>query len=150
MMTYADLLYEAADMMSADAAHLERHVPEDGRHPVVDGTIRRLREEAGKIREALRTRSTYPALSTEDVRRLRSRYDDPESMACQDFNALAASHEAIRWERDTAESIADRLKSGWMDAAPKGQWWRPVPNTYDVTYEPMTNDQIAWFTRHNK
>lgn len=137
MTTYADLLYEMADLMLADAAHMEKHIPENGRYPAVDGTIHRLREQAEKIHEALRTSSAHPALSTEDVERIKKRYDPTGSMY-QDIHELAESHEAIRREKDTATSIAERITNYWT---PGDEDWY----SYNGVKEHMTQDQIDWF-----
>lgn len=146
MTTYADLLYEAAETLDA-AAQMVRSLDHDG---MVEDYPSELRADAEKIREALRTSPAHPALSTEDVERIK-KYYDPSGSLYRDIEALSQSHEALRREKDTATSIAERFQAGWVPArdlkqpvAGDVQWWNQNIGI-DAKDEPMTQDQIDWF-----
>jgi hypothetical protein len=144
MTTYADLLYDTAEMLRKQAQVQKQQ----GKHHLASAN----ELQAQKIREALRTRSTYPAMSTEDVEQIKARYDpypsDAQRGMLQDIRALADSHEAIRRERDTAESIAERLTLGYepIDGEELGWTWLLSQGLGHI--DRMTNDQIDWFKRH--
>lgn len=146
MTTYADLLYEAVDLLDESARRLTQNTGLP-----IDAGARGMVEQAEKIREALRTRSTSPALSTEDVERIKGNYPyPPTSGVAQDVYALVDSHEAIRRERDIADSVAERYTARWLPMDPEFNerhimWWK-----YGVKAEPMTADQIAWFEQKRK
>jgi uncharacterized protein Yka (UPF0111/DUF47 family) len=135
MTTYADLLYEAADSLDQAANRLTM-----GAGLKINPYSQELVQQSEKIREALRTSPANVALSTEDVERIKKRYDPTGSMY-QDIHELANSHEQIRREKDTADSIAERFATGWCSI--HVEWWKA--SVGKESQEPMTQDQIDWF-----
>jgi hypothetical protein len=143
--TYADLLYEAAEMLD-ESAKMVSALDHDGMAKDLPPELVILAE---RVREALRTRSASPALSTEDVERIRKPYD-PSGSCFQDIDALANSHEQLRRERDTTESIADRLMLGYEPINREELGWTWLLSQCLGHVDRMTNDQIDWFERRNK
>jgi hypothetical protein len=140
MITYADLLYDAAAMMLAEAAHLDQEPTKPAR-PRVDGAIRRLREEAEMIHAQLRESTENGALSPEEISRIEKAYDSTGS-AWGDVRKLIKSNEALRQQAQVVKSIAWRYATGWV-AGSKSSWYG-----FGGVIEPMTPSQIEWFEAH--
>lgn len=137
MTRFTDLMYETSEVLREHAKIL--------RQQRISVTASLLEIQAQKILEALADRRD-DLLSTEDVERILKSHD-PEvgnHLVIEDVRELAASHETMRAQLDTAESITERLDSGWTHSGT--QWWKS--HRLSANPDPMTPDQVAWFEAH--
>lgn len=146
MITYADLLYDAAGMMSAEAAHLDRQ-PDKPPKPWLDGAIRRLRNEAEMIHAKLSESTGDDVLSPEDISRITKAYDSTGT-AWGDVHKLVRSNEALRQQLQAVESIALRMLKGWNPMFPIDGFADHFWQRADGEQEEMTPEQLGWFRRN--
>lgn len=141
MKSFADLLYEAADLLHEQIPVAEKQ----SRY----NAVRDMTELLGRINDALTT-SNGDVLTPEQLSRITKKYDRTGTFFA-DIYALADSHEAMRRALDTNASICERYAARWMPMDPEfdehyTMWWKG-----GIKAEPMTADEISWFeTYRNK